>query len=211
MIKYSKSLGSLFKKRKRNNIWHNCENNFDAKIVWAGYRKKGEFLIYFENHKCLRVVHKKTLTSVQLFSHVQLFATQWAAARQASLSTPTPAVYSNSCPLSWWWHPTISSFVVPFSSRLQSFPESGYFQMSQFFTSGGQSIGSSFIIIPFNEYSGLISFRMDWVDFLTFQGTLESLFQHHSSKASILWCSAFFIIQLSHTYMTTGKTIAFSD
>ena len=66
----------------------------------------------------------------------------------------------------------------------------------------------SFSISPSSEYSGLISFRMNWLDFLAVQGTLKSLLQHHSSKASILWCSAFFIVQLSHPYMTTGKTIA---
>ena len=66
----------------------------------------------------------------------------------------------------------------------------------------------SFSISPSNEYSGLISFRMDWLDLLAVQGTLKSLLQHHSSKASILWCSAFFMAQLSHPYMTTGKTIA---
>ena len=66
----------------------------------------------------------------------------------------------------------------------------------------------SFSINPSNEYSGLISFRMDWLDLLAVQGTLKSLLQHHSSKATILWCSAFFIVQLSHAYMTTGKTIA---
>uniref|UniRef100_A0AC11CXT9 Uncharacterized protein n=1 Tax=Ovis aries TaxID=9940 RepID=A0AC11CXT9_SHEEP len=66
----------------------------------------------------------------------------------------------------------------------------------------------SFSIIPSNEYSGLISFRMDWLDLLAVQGTLKSLLQHHSSKTSILWCSFFFVVQLSHPYMTTGKTIA---
>ena len=66
----------------------------------------------------------------------------------------------------------------------------------------------NFIISPSNEYSGLVSFRMDWLDLLAVQGTLKSLLQHHSSKASILWCSAFFIVQLSHLYMTNGKTIA---
>ena len=66
----------------------------------------------------------------------------------------------------------------------------------------------SFNISPFNEHPGLISFRMDWLDLLAVQETLRSLLQHHSSKASILWCSAFFIVQLSHPYMTTGKTIA---
>ena len=80
--------------------------------------------------------------------------------------------------------------------------------MSQFFTSGGQSIGFSFSISLSNEYLGLISFRIDWLDLLAVQGTLKTLLQHHSSKASIHQHSAFFIIQLSHPYMTTGKTIA---
>ena len=81
--------------------------------------------------------------------------------------------------------------------------------MSQFFASGGQSIGvSASASSPSNEYSGLIFFRMDWSDLLAVQGTLKSLLQHHSSKASVLWCSAFFIVQLSHSYMTTEKTIA---
>ena len=81
--------------------------------------------------------------------------------------------------------------------------------MSQLFVSGGQSIGvSASNISPSNEHSGLISFRMDWLDLLAVQGTLKSLLQHHSSKASILWRSGFFIVQLSHPYMTTGKTIA---
>ena len=81
--------------------------------------------------------------------------------------------------------------------------------MSQLFASGGQKYWSfSFSISPSNEYSGLISFRIDWFDLLAGQGTLKSLLQHHGSKASILWHSAFFIVQLSHPYMTTGKVIA---
>ena len=80
--------------------------------------------------------------------------------------------------------------------------------MSQFFASSGHSMSFSFSISPSNEYSGLISFRMDWLDLLEVQGTLKSLIQHHSSKSSILQGSAFFIVQLSHPYMTTGKTIA---
>ena len=100
---------------------------------------------------------------------------------------PIPGVYSNSYPLSQWCHPTISSSVAPFSSCLQSFPASGSFPMSQFFASGSQSIGSfNFSIIPSNEYSGLISFRIDWLDLLAVQGSLKSLkslLQHYSSKA----------------------------
>ena len=81
--------------------------------------------------------------------------------------------------------------------------------MNQLFASGDQSIGvSASSISPSNEYSGLISFRMDWLDLLAIQGTFKSLLQHHSSKASILQCSAFFIVQLSHPYITTGKSIA---
>ena len=118
--------------------------------------------------------------------------------------SPTPGVYPNSCLLSRWCHPAISSSVIPFFSCLQFFPESGSFQMSQLFTSGDKSIRVS----ASNEHSGLISFRMDWLDLLAVQGTLKSLLQHHSSKASILWCSAFFIVQLSHPYVTTGKIIA---
>ena len=118
--------------------------------------------------------------------------------------SPTPRVYWNSCPLSQWCHPTISSSVNPFFSRLQSFPASGSFPMSQW----PKYWSSSFSISPSNEYSGLISFRMDWLDLLAVQGTLNSVLQHHNSKGSILWLSAFFMVQLSHPYMTTEKTIA---
>ena len=130
-------------------------------------------------------------------------------ARPPCLS-PTPGAYSNSCPSHRSCHPTISSSVIPFSSHLQSFPASGSFPMSWFFTSGGQSIWSfSFSISPSSEYSGLISFWMDWLDLFAVQGNLKSLLQHHSSKASILQRSAFFIVQLSHPYMTTGKNLSF--
>ena len=123
-------------------------------------------------------------------------------------SSPTPRVHTNPCPLSQWCHPTISSSIVPFSSCLQSFPASWSFQMSQLFTSDSQYWSFTFNISPSSEYSGLIFFRMDWLDLLAVQGTLESLLQHHGSKAAILWCSAFFTVQLSHPYMTTGKTTA---
>ena len=123
--------------------------------------------------------------------------------------SPTPGAYSNSWPLSRWCRPTISSSVVPFSSRLQSFPASGSFQTSHFFSSGGQSIGvsASTSVLPMN-IQDWFSLRIDWLDLLAVQGTLKSLLQHHSSKASILQCSAFFTVQLSQPYMTTGKTIA---
>ena len=124
--------------------------------------------------------------------------------------SPTPGVYSDSWPLSQWCHLAISSSVVPFSSCLQSFPASGSFQISQFFRVRCPKYWSfSFSISPSSEYSELIFFRMDWLDLLAVQETLKSLLQHHSSKASsILQHSAFFIVQLPHPYMTTGKTIA---
>ena len=149
------------------------------------------------------------VSSVQLLSHVRLFRPHEPQHARPPCPSPAPRIHPNPCPLSWWYNPTISSFVVPFSSYPQSFAASGSFQMSQLFVSGGQSIGSfSLSISPSNEYSRLISFRMDWVDLLAVQGTLKSLLQHHSSKASILRCSVFFTVQLSHPYMTTGKTIA---
>ena len=122
--------------------------------------------------------------------------------------SPTPRAYSNSCLSSRWCHPTISSSVVPFSSRLQSFPSSGSFQMSLFFAPGGQrnGVSASASVLPMNiqdwlplGLTGLISLQSK---------RLKSLLQHHSSKASILQHSAFFIVQLSHPYMTTGKPTA---
>ena len=118
--------------------------------------------------------------------------------------SPTPRVYPNLCPLSRWCHPTISCSVIPFSSCPQSFPASGSLHRWPKYWSFG------FNISPSSEHPGLISFRMDWLDLLAVQGTLKSLLQHHSSKASFLQCSVFLIVQLSHPYMTTGKTIALS-
>ena len=121
--------------------------------------------------------------------------------------SPSPGAFSNSCLSSWWCHPTISSSVIPFSC-LQSFPASGPFPVSQFFTSVGQSIGvsASASVLPMNIKNWFPLQVTDW-NLLAVQGTLKSLFQHHSSKASILWRSAFFIVQFTsiHDYW---KTIA---
>ena len=124
--------------------------------------------------------------------------------------SPTPEAYSNSCPSRWWCHPTISSSFVSFSSCLQSFPTSGCFQMTALHIRWPKCWSFSFNISPSNEHPGTMSLRMDWVDLLAVQGTLKSLLQHDSSKASILRHSACFTVQLSHPYMTTGKTIALS-
>ena len=122
--------------------------------------------------------------------------------------SPTPRAYSNSCSLCRFCHPTTSSSVVPFllpsifpSIRVFSNESVLYIRWPKYWS-------FSFSISSSNEYSGLISFRLDWLDLLACQGTLKSLLQHHSSKTSILQHSAFFIVQFSHPYMTTGKTIA---
>ena len=126
--------------------------------------------------------------------------------------SPTPGACSNSGPLSRWCHPTISSSVIPFSSLSCSssiFPSIRVFSNKSFLHIRWPKYWSfSFSISPSNEYSGLISFRVDWLDLLAVQGTLKSLLQHHRSKASILWHSVFLIVQLLHPCMTTGKTIA---
>ena len=148
---------------------------------------------------------KTTFSSVQ-FSCSVISYSLWPHGLQHATSpcpSPTPGVNSNSCPWSRWCHPTIfSSSSLTFNlSNIKVFSNKSvlYIRWSKY-----QSF--SFSISPSNEYSGLISFRMDWLDLLAIQGTLKSLL--HSSKASILWCSVFFMIQLSHPYMTTGKTIA---
>ena len=145
----------------------------------------------------------RKFSSVQSLSRVQLFAAPWIAAHQASLSITNSRPCSNSCPSSRWCHPTILSSIVPFSSCLQSFPASGSFRSfptSPFFASGGQSLGVS-------AYSGLISFRMDWLDLLAVKGTLKNLLQHHSSKASVLLHSAFYSPTLTSIH-DNWKTIA---
>ena len=124
--------------------------------------------------------------------------------------SPTPGAYTNSCPLSQWCHPTISSSVVPFSFCLQSFLASGSFQRASSLHQVAKILEFQLQHQSSNEYSGLISLRMDWLDLLAVQGTLKSLLQHRNSKASILQRSAFFTVQLSCTYMTSGKTIAFT-
>ena len=143
------------------------------------------------------------ISSVQ--SHSTLRAHGLQHTRLPSPS-PTPGIYSNSCPSSQWCHPTISCSVVPFSSCLQSFPESGSFPM----ISSNDSVlhirwpkycWFSFSISLSKAYSGLISFRMDWLDLLTVQVTLKSLLQHHRSKGAQL----LFIVQLSHPYMLLEK------
>ena len=116
---------------------------------------------------------------------------------------PTPGTCSNSCHLSWWSYPSISSVLLPsIFPSIRVFSESGlHIRWPKFWS-------FSFSVSPSNEYSGLISFRMDWLDLHIVQETLKHLLLHHNSKTSILQLSAFLIVQFSHPYMTTGKTIA---
>ena len=151
-----------------------------------------------------------SVSSVQSLSHVRLFMTLWTAACQASLSiTNSQSLLKLMSIESVMSHPAISSSTVLFSSCLQSFPS-----IRVFFNEPALRIrwpkywSVNFSISPSNEYSTLISFRMSRLDLLAVQDTLKSLLQQHNSKASILWRSAFFIVQFSHPYMTTGKTIA---
>ena len=148
-------------------------------------------------------------SSVQSLSHVQLLQPHGLQHARPPCLTPTPEIYSNSCILSQWCHPIISSSVIPSSSHPPSFPASRSFQLSQFFASGGQSIGvsASVSVLPMNIQDWFPSGWTGW-NLLAVQGTFKSLQHHHSSKASILQCSAFFTVQLSHPYTTTGKTTA---
>ena len=136
------------------------------------------------------------LSSVQ-FSHSVVSVSLWPHELQHTrppCPSPNPGVHSNLRPLSQWCHPAISSSVIPFTSCPQSLPKPGSFPMSLLFTSGGQSIGVSASASVFQWTLSTDSFRMDWLDLLAVQGTLKSLLQHHSSKASVLQCSALFIV-----------------
>ena len=154
-------------------------------------------------------VPEEKISSVQSLSCVQLFVTPWTTARQASLSITNSQVLLKLM--------SITS-VMPSNHLIlccllllppSIFPSIRVFSKEPVFCIRRPKYWSfSFSISPSNEYSGLIYFRMDWFDLLAVQGSLRSLLQHHSSKASILWHSAFFMVQLSHPYMTIGKTIA---
>ena len=147
-----------------------------------------------------------------MFSHSVMSNSLWPHGLQharLSCPSPSPGAYSNSCPLSQWCHPTILSSVVPFSSHPSIFPSIRVFSNESVLPIRWPKCWSfSFSISPSNEYLGLISFRMDWLDPLAVQGTLKSLLQNHSSKALTFQCSAFFMVQLSHPYMTTEKIIS---
>ena len=192
-------------------VWRFCPQASSMRksqdFIWSSFR-----LIYKGTRtSCFRIFEYAghQFSSVQSLNHVRLFATPWIAARQASLSITNswsslrlmsiesvmPSCHLTLC------RPLLLQPPIPPSIRVFSSESTLRMRWPKYWS-------FSFSIIPSKEIPGLISFRMDCLDLLAVQGTLKSLLQHHSSKASILWWSAFFIVQLSHPYMTTGKTIA---
>ena len=156
----------------------------------------------------IKIFFQKSYCCYSEISHVQLFATPWTAARQVSLSLTISLSLPKFMPI---------ALVIPASHLIlwcpllfcpQSFQASGTYNESAVPISWPKHWSFSFSISPSNEYLGLIFFRIDWFDLLAVQGTLRSLLQHHSLKASILWHSAFFTVQVSQPYVTTGNTIA---
>ena len=157
---------------------------------------------YTNTHRCV-CVYVCVCVCVSMFSSIQSLSRVWIlwfhGLQHVRLpcQSPTARACSNSCPLSRWCHLTNSSSVFPFSSCPQSFPASGSFPNEPLLCIRWPKYWSfSFSISPSNENLGMICFSMDWLDLLAVQGTLKSLLQHHRSKASIFWCSAFFILQL---------------
>ena len=185
----------LLKRRKTT-----CKFVLKEVAMWLTERSQWEWIIIYNLFPVI---------SAQMLSHVWLFATPWTAAHQASLSITN----------SWSWLKPISiESMMPSNHLIRCCPlllSPSIFSSIRVFSNKSVLLirwpkywSFSCNISPSNEYSGLISFRMDQLDLLAVQGTLKSLLQRHSSKASVLQCSAFFIVQLSHPYMTTGKTIA---
>ena len=185
--------------------------NFKMHLVWSLLILHDDlnFSLTLSAPVCSKPVSTLQFSSVQTLSHVRLFATLWTAAHQASLSItnsqslPKLMFVDSVMPSSHLilCHPLHLLPPIPPSIRVFSNDSALHMRWPKYWN-------FSFNISPFNERPGLISFRMDWLDSLQSKGLFKSLLQHHSSKASILLHSAFFIVQLSHPYMTTGKTIA---
>ena len=187
-----------------------CKNiNFSNPWTWCTF--PSACVVFSIFHQCLAVSQCISYVSLLLlfFSHSVESNSLWSHGLQHSrlpCPSPSPRVWSNSCPLSRWWYPNISSSVIPFSISQHQ----GFFQLVSSLHQMVKVL--EFGISPSNDYSGLIYFRTDWFDILVVQGTLRSLLQPHSSKASILWCWSFFMFQLSiHDYWKKKKNhIAFT-
>ena len=187
-------------------FWRRMQKGSVAKISrsWQLFwcKSKGRDEKFRNNHKFMSVQFSCSVVSDSLRPHESQHT-------RPPCPSPTPSVYSNSCPSSQWCHPAI--FCCPLLLLPWIPPTIRVFSNESTLCMRWPKYWSfSFSISPSNEHPGLISFRMDWLDLLAVQGTLKSPLQNHSSKASILWHSAFLTVQLSHPYITTGKTIALS-
>ena len=196
---------------ERNGYPHqySCLENSMNRGAWPGYSpqccKESDMTKQFNTFTFF-------ISSVQSFNGVQLFETPWTAACQTSLSITNCQSLLKLMSIEWVMPSNHLILCCPLLLLPSIFPSSRVFSNeSVLHIRWPKDWSFSFSISPSSEYSGLISFRIDWLDLLAVQGTLKSLLQHHSSKASILQHSAFFIHQLSHSYMTTGKTIALTD
>ena len=211
-FRWVKSAVKIFSQDRRNLVvWKlifRMINDIHGLVIYMSHLFERQFINVTNQKQNFSFFLSTPLSSVQLFSHVQLFATPWTAAHQASLSITN----------SWSLLKLMFIESVMPSNHLilcylllllpSIFPSIRVFSNKSVLCIRWPKYWSfSFSISPSNEYSGLISFRMDGLDLLAVQGTLKSLLQHHSSNASILRCSVFFIVQLSHLYMTTGKTL----
>ena len=211
------SLGWIGKKVNPERGWKmgKSRRGRDREQEW---RKNRQIVTETENRKDRKLWAKTEIVSLwwqisgQFSSVAQLRLTLWPCGGEhvrPPCPSPTPGVYSNSCSLSRWWPSNHLILCCPLLLLLSIFPSIRVFTNESVLRIKWPKYWSfSYNISPFNEYSGLISFKMDWFDLLGVQGTLKSLLQHHSSEASILWRLAFFMVQLSSPYMTTGKTIA---
>ena len=193
------------------NRWGNNRNSVRL-YFWGDSKITADGDCNHEIKRCL-VLGRKAMTSLssnQFSSSVMSDSLRPHGLQHARLPCPpSPGACASSCPSSGWCHPTTSSSCCPFFLLPSILPSVRVFSNeSALHIMWPKYWSFTFSISPSSEYSGLISFRIDWLDFLTVQGTLKSLLQHHSSKASIFQRSAFFTVQLSHPYMTTGKTIA---
>ena len=184
-----------------------------SSIIWRSFHIRAwRAVLFFLTETLNEHINFTLFSSVQLLSRVRLFATPWTPACQASLSITS----SWSLLKFMFLELEISSnhliLCDPFLLLLSIFPSIRVLSNESVLCIRWPKYWSfGFSNSPSSEYSGLISFRMDWLDLLAVQGTLKSLLQHHSSKASILRCSVFFMVQLSHPYMTTGKIIALTN
>ena len=195
-------------------MWSNCQHAVDQRFQWSATnqvhsRKKKIYFYVFDSIKAFDCVdHNKLFSqSIQLLSHVQLFANPWA--QQASLSITNSQSLLKLMSIESVMPSSHFILCHPLFLPPSLFPSIRVFSKESVFRISWPKYWSfGFSISPFSEFSGLISFRMDWLDLPAVQGTLKGLLQHHSSEASVLQCSDLFIVRLSHPYMTTGKTIA---